>query len=412
MSLLSDAAELQPELAELRHALHREPEIGLQLPLTQQKILDTLEGLPLEISTGTDTSSVIAVLRGGAGGGEEARVVLLRGDMDALPVQEETGVDYTSTIDNAMHACGHDLHMAMLVGAVRLLCAHRDELAGDVIFMFQPGEEGWDGAGVMLAEGVLDAAGPRPIAAYGLHVFSAMERQGVFMTKPGAMLSGSDELHVTVRGSGGHGASPYLAKDPVPVVAEMVLALQSMVTRRFNIFDPVLVTVGLLQAGSKANVIPGSAHFEATIRTYSDAARATMTEIAPRLINGIAEAHGLEADVDYVTQYPVTMNDETETEFAAQTIAALLGDDRQLSISDPWAASEDFSRVLAEVPGSFVFLGAVLTGSDPAEAAFNHSPYAAFDDAVLSDGAAVLAELAMKRLARAADPDERTDPGR
>lgn len=400
MTLLTDAAELQPELAELRHALHREPEIGLQLPLTQQKILDALDGLPLEISTGTGTSSVTAVLRGGAGGEGEARVVLLRGDMDGLPVQEQTGVEFTSTIDNAMHACGHDLHMTMLVGAVRLLCAHRDELAGDVIFMFQPGEEGWDGAGVMLAEGVLDAAGPRPIAAYGLHVFSAMERQGVFMTKPGAMLSGSDELHVTVRGSGGHGASPYLAKDPVPVVAEMVMALQSMVTRRFNIFDPVLVTVGLLQAGSKANVIPGTAHFEATIRTYSDEARATMTEIAPRLINGIAEAHGLEADVDYVTQYPVTMNDETETAFAAETIATLLGADRQLGISDPWAASEDFSRVLAEVPGSFVFLGAVLTGADPDDAAFNHSPSAAFDDAVLSDGAAVLAELAMKRLGR------------
>ncbi len=400
MSLLDDAAALQPELAELRHALHREPEIGLQLPLTQQKLLDALDGLPLEISTGTDTTSITAILRGGRRDGSAPTVVLLRGDMDGLPVQEQTDLDYASTIDNAMHACGHDLHMAMLVGAVRLLCDRRDELPGDVLFMFQPGEEGWDGAGVMLAEGLLDAAGPRPVAAYGLHVFSGMERQGVFMTKPGAMLSGSDELHVTVHGSGGHGASPYLAKDPVPVVAEMVMALQSMVTRRFNIFDPVLVTVGLLQAGSKANVIPGVARFEATVRTYSEAARATMTEIAPKLIRGIADAHGLSAEVDYVTQYPVTMNDEDETAFAAATIADLLGADRQLDISDPWAASEDFSRVLAEVPGSFVFLGAVLTGNDPAEAAFNHSPSAAFDDAVLGDGAAVLAELAIRRLDR------------
>ena len=409
MSLLSDARAMHPELIELRHALHREPEIGLDLPLTQQKVLDALDGLPLEISTGEGTTSVTAVLRGsgpkseGSGQGSDAgetRAVLLRGDMDGLPVQEQTGVEFSSTIDGAMHACGHDLHTTMLVGAARLLCDHRDELAGDVVFMFQPGEEGWDGAGVMIEEGVLDAAGPRVCAAYGLHVFSATQRQGVFMTKPGPMLSGSDELHVTVRGSGGHGASPYLALDPVPVVAEMVTALQTMVTRRFNIFDPVLVTVGLLQAGTKANVIPGEARFEATVRTYSDDSRQVMMEIAPKLIRGIADAHGLSADVDYVSQYPVTVNDETETAFAAETIAALLGNDRQLDIADPWAASEDFSRVLAEVPGSFVFLGAVPTGADPATAAFNHSPYAAFDDAVLADGAAVYAQLALRRLDR------------
>src|SRR5689334_8146446 len=170
--LRDDARELAGGMVELRHALHRRPEIGLDLPQTQQAVLGALDGLPLAVSTGTTCTSVTAVLRGSAPDRDPGRVVLLRGDMDALPVQETTGVPFTSEIDGAMHACGHDLHVAMLAGAARLLSAHRDELAGDVVFMFQPGEEGHDGAGRMLAEGVLDAAGPRVQRAYGMHVIA------------------------------------------------------------------------------------------------------------------------------------------------------------------------------------------------------------------------------------------------
>jgi hippurate hydrolase len=290
----------------------------------------------------------------------------------------------------------------MLVGAARLLCRHRDQLAGDVVFMFQPGEEGWNGAGVMIEEGVLEAAGRRVDAAYGMHVFSALEPHGRFATRPGAMLSASDELHVTVHGEGGHGASPQLAKDPVPAVAEMVTGLQTMVTRQFDMFDPVLVTVGLLRAGTKANVIPGTATLQATVRTYSPQSRERMVEAAPRLLRGIAAAHGLEATVDYVEQYPVTVNDVAETEFAARVITELLGEDRHARMPHPWGGSEDFSRVLDRVPGSFIALGAVPVGLDPARAAFNHSPYAQYDDDVLPDGAAIYAELAIRRLERLA----------
>lgn len=406
MTLLHDARSLAGDLTQLREALHREPEVGLHLPRTQEKVLAALDGLPLEITTGTDTTSVTAVLRGtgrteavGTSATGPAPVVLLRGDMDGLPVTEATGLPFSSELPGTMHACGHDLHMSMLVGAARLLSDQRHRLAGDVVFMFQPGEEGFDGAGVMIREGVLDAAGRRADAAYGLHVFSAMEPGGRFLTRPGAFLSASDELHVTVFGEGGHGSTPQRSKDPVPVVAEMVTALQAMVTRRFDVFDPVVVTVGLLQAGTKANVIPDTGMFHATVRTFSDAARATMMQVAPRLLQGIAAAHGVDVDVQYVEGYPVTVNDVDETRFAAGTITELFGEERHVPMASPLGGSEDFSRVLAEVPGSFIGLAAVPEGVDPQTSPFNHSPLAHFDSAVLPDGAALYAELATRRLA-------------
>ena len=171
-----DAQALQPELVELRHRLHQRPELGLDLPQTQEMVLSALDGLGLEITLGKSLSSVVAVLRGAKRG----KAVLLRADMDALPITEATGLDFVSEIDGAMHACGHDLHTAMLVGAAQLLTKHRDELEGDVVFMFQPGEEGWDGAGHMIAEGVLDAAGTRVTSAYGMHVFSSHIPSGIF----------------------------------------------------------------------------------------------------------------------------------------------------------------------------------------------------------------------------------------
>lgn len=402
-SVLDDARSMAGELTRLREALHREPEVGLHLPRTQEKVLAALEGLPLEITTGVDTTSVTAVLRGAQDTtdreGADAPVVLLRGDMDALPVTEATGLPFSSRIEGTMHACGHDLHTSMLVGAARLLSAQQHRLAGDVVFMFQPGEEGFDGAGVMIREGVLDAAGRRPDAAYALHVFSALFPGGQFLTRPGTILSASDELHVIVHGQGGHGSTPEHSKDPVPVVAEMVTALQAMVTRQFSIFDPVVVTVGLLRAGTKANVIPDTATFQATVRTFSNAARNRMQEAAPRLLQGIAAAHDVDVDARYIEQYPVTVNDVDETRFADATITELFGEGRHVAMTSPIAGSEDFSRVLAEVPGSFIGLSAVPDGVDPDASAFNHSPLAQFDSAVLPDGAALYAELALRRVA-------------
>lgn len=402
-SVRSAANDIRDEVTDLRHRLHQEPEIGLHLPRTQEKVLQALDGLPYEVSVGTDTTSVTAVLRGTAPSSSAQKpVVLLRGDMDALPVQEQTGVSYASRIDGAMHACGHDLHTAMLAGAARLLADRRDQLAGDVVLMFQPGEEGFDGAGVMIREGVLEAAGRRPDAAYGIHVVSSLLPNGVFASRPGTLMSASDGLFVTIHGAGGHGSAPHRAKDPVTVAAEVVTGLQTMITRQFDMFDPVVLSVGLLHAGTKRNVIPESARIEATIRTFSEQNRDIMRTAIPRLINGISEAHGLSATVEYETEYPLTVTDPAETSKLEKHVQELFGDERYTRMVNPLSGSEDFSRVLSAVPGSFVFLSAVEPGVDPAVTAFNHSPYAAFDDSVLADGTALYAQLAMARIAELA----------
>jgi hippurate hydrolase len=402
MTLWEDAQAIQADLVELRRALHREPEIGSDLPLTQAKLLAALEGLPLEITTGTALSAVTAVLRGGRPGA----AVLLRSDMDALPVKELTGEAFTSEIDGAMHACGHDLHMAILVGVARLLSARRDELPGSVVFMFQPAEEGPGGAEPMIREGVLDAAGTRVIAAYGLHVSSAHERRGVFSGRRGALMSAADQVRVTVLGRGGHGSRPHRAKDPIPAACEMVTALSTRVTRTHDIFDPVVITVGSFHAGTAENIIPATAHFEATVRSFSPQARAKVRHGITEVLTGIAHAHGLDVEIDHHDGYPVTVNDDVEADFVAATITELYGADRYRWMPHPEPGSEDFSYVLAAVPGTFVFLGACPPELDPATAATNHAPQARFDDAVLADGATLLAELAVRRLAATEDaPD-------
>jgi amidohydrolase len=392
-----DAVALAPDLRELRRAIHREPEIGLHLPRTQEKVLAALAGLPLEqVTLGRQLSSVTAVLRGGRPG----PAVLLRGDMDALPVTEQTGVPYASQVDGAMHACGHDLHTAMLVGAARLLCARQAELPGSVVFMFQPGEEGDGGARLMIGEGVLEASGERAVAAYGLHVSSSELPCGLFAGRPGAMLAAADTLTVTVRGRGGHASRPSLAADPITAACEIVTALQVLVTRQFDVFDPVVITVGSIHAGTAENIIPDHAELAATIRTFSPGARDRVRDASLRLVAGIAAAHGLTADAAFLDGYPVTMNDPAELACTMAVIEDALGGGRCVIAPNPITGAEDFAFVLEQVPGAFVFLGACPPAADPAAAAYNHSPLAVFDDSVLPDGAALLAELALRRLAR------------
>ncbi len=394
MAVQDDAAAIAGDLAELRRRIHQDPEIGLDLPRTQAKVLAALDGLPLEVTRGRALSSVTGVLRGARPG----PTVLLRADMDALPITERTGLPYGSAVTGVMHACGHDLHTAMLVGAARLLSARQAELPGNVIFMFQPGEEGQGGAAHMISEGLLDVAGGRPVAAYALHAASAQFPRGMFSTRPGSMMAAADILDVTVRGHGGHASQPHLAQDPIPAACEMVTALQTLVTRRFDVFDPVVITVGSFHAGTADNVVPDEAHFLATVRSFSAQARDRVRAASLRLITDLAAAHGLRAEADYLDGYPVTVNDAAETALAGQAVADLFGEDRLITQSNPLPGAEDFSFVLDEVPGVFLMLGAVPEGSDPATAPFNHAADAAFDDAVLPDGAALLAELALRRL--------------
>lgn len=395
-ALLADARAQRDDVVALRHALHRAPEIGLDLPVTQRLVLDALDGLGLEVTTGTGLSSVVAVLRGGRPG----PAVLLRGDMDALPVAEESGEPFASQHPGVMHACGHDLHTAGLVGAARLLAARRADLAGSVVLMFQPGEEGDHGARLMIDEGVLDAAGERVVAAYALHVMSSLLPAGVVMSRPGTILAAADTVHVTVEGRGGHGSMPHLAADPVPVAAEIVLALQAMVTRQFDVFDPVVVTVGHILGGTTDNVIAPTARLEATVRTFSEAAHAVVPECLTRVCEGVAAAHGLTVTVDYRRGYPVTVNAPDEVARAARVVPALLGPDAWHEAAQPLPGAEDFSYVLERVPGVFVAVGATPAGEDPRTAAYNHSAHARFADDALVTGPAVLAALALDRLAQ------------
>lgn len=399
MTVLDDARRMGDELSRFRADLHAHPEIGLDLPRTQEQVVAGLRDLPLEVNLGKRSTSVTAVLRGGAASNHLDRrpTVLLRADMDALPVQERTGLRHASLVEGVMHACGHDLHTTMLLGAAHLLADRRDTLAGDVVLMFQPGEEGWEGARAMIHDGALDAAGNRADAAYALHVFSTLPQR--LFTRPGPMLAASAALLVTVRGMGGHASAPHLARDPIPVAAEMVLALQTMVTRQFDVFDPAVLTVGTLHAGTRRNIIPDTAAFEATLRTFSDDTRDRFRQRARQLLDGIADAHGVDVDIEFVPERPVTASDATETQFVTDTIGHAFGEDWHQPLAHPFTGAEDFSRVLAEIPGAFIALGALPAGADPTGAAFNHSGQAVFDDAVLPYGAALHAELALRRTA-------------
>lgn len=384
------------ELQTFRRDLHQYPEVGLHLPRTQQKVLEALEGLPLEITLGQELSSVVAVLRGGKRG-EVPLSVLLRGDMDALEVHERSAEPFRST-NEYMHACGHDLHTAGLVGAVKLLCAHRDELAGDVIFMFQPGEEGPGGAAPMIEEGVLDAAGRRPIAAYGLHI--GPQDFGTFHYIPGPMMASSSNLTITVQGKGGHGSRPHDAIDPVHALAEIQLALQSAITRRFDANDAIVITVTNLWAGDGAyNAIPDRAALGATVRVLRDEQINSVRQMITEVSSNIAAAHRCSVEVDFEVLYPTVKANARETEFAAKVFGEMFGQEMVQRFDAPMMASEDFGHVLAQVPGSFMWLGTVPEHIPEAQREWNHSPLARFDDTILADQAASLAAVAFERLA-------------
>ena len=398
------AEELRPALVALRRELHQIPEIGLHLPLTQQKVLAELADLDLEITTGEGLSSIVAVLRGrgpAPAGREERRpVVLLRGDMDALPVTEDLGhLDYESTHVGQMHACGHDLHTAALVGAARILDRMRDELAGDVVLMFQPAEEGPGGAEPMLAEGLLDAAGRRVEAAYALHVSSSEFPLRQWFSCRGALMAAADTVHLEVRGSGGHGSQPHHTLDPVPVLCEIVLALQTMVTRSFDPFDTVVLTVGRIAAGTKDNIIGDTGELSATLRTFRPETRALALTNIERVATNVAAAHGLTARMWTTEAYPATINDPAEYDLARQVVEDLFGTEQYADRPNPEMGSEDMSFVLNEVPGAYFFISA-CPDKDYANAPTNHSPRAAFDDVVVPDAAAWYAEVALRRTAQ------------
>ncbi len=386
-----DAESLLPDLVELRRAIHREPELGLQNPKTLAKIKASLAGLPLEFREGPSTTGLLAILRGPSNG----RTVLLRGDMDALPLHEDTGLDFASETTGAMHACGHDTHVAMLVGAAKMLCKRQEQLTGTVYFMFQPGEEGHHGARFMLDDGLLD---PLPDAAFALHIMPNAPH-GIFTGRAGPLLASSDVLSVKISGKGGHASMPHDAIDPIPVACEIVSAIQTMVTRKVSVFDPAVITIAKIEAGTTNNIIPETANLLGTIRTLSPRRRAMVAEELHRLAPGIAAAHGCEAQVHIEQGFPVTLCDDRAVRFGQEVVEATFGPESWKSLEAPIMGAEDFAYVLEKVPGAMFFLGASHEGDDWRQCCGLHSNRMVLDESVMAKGAALHAAIAERFLA-------------
>ncbi|MBT2135372.1 amidohydrolase [Croceibacterium sp. LX-88] len=394
--LLEQAQSLAPRIVALRRAIHAEPELGLETPLTLAKVKAELADVPLTWHEGPSCTGAVAILKGTGPG----PAVLLRGDMDALPMPEETGLEFASTIPGRMHACGHDTHTAMLAGAARMLADRRGEFAGEVRFMFQPGEEGYHGARFMLADGLLGGGGdiPLPDAAFALHIMPNY-RHGVLGSRTGALLAAADMLEIAVTGRGGHASMPHQTRDPVPVACEIVTAIQALITRRFNAAEAVVVTVSQLDAGSAHNVIPDQALLKGTIRTLSPERRQEVRDALRHLAQHIAIAHECTAEVTVTEGFPPTINDARAVAVFDAVASDLPGGCFE-HLANPIMGAEDFSYVLEKVPGAMAFLGVAAEGSDWAGCCGIHSTRMVVDETALPRGSAILAGCALRFLDR------------
>jgi amidohydrolase len=366
----------------LRREIHREPELGFDTKKTAEKVLSALESLPLDIQTGVAENGIVATLFSG-----EGPTVGLRADMDALPIHEETGLPFASEIEGKMHACGHDGHTSMLVGAAHALCGMRERLNGTVKFFFQPAEEGGGGGKVMVDEGVADDVD----SIFALHLWPGLPF-GTAATKAGPIMAASDAFEMTVRGAGGHGAFPHQTADAVAMAAQIVTALQTLVSREVDPVEPAVLTVGEIGAGSAFNIIPETARLGGTVRTLNEDLRRRMPERIEDLARGFAQGMRGDAELDYTFAYPVTMNDEAAAQAALGVIGGLFGEESSLALTNPSMGGEDFAFFLEKIPGAFIWLG---VGED---VSYLHTPTFAFDEEILPHGAALLTALALRSL--------------
>ena len=392
------AAGVMPKVINWRRDLHQHPELGNREVRTAGVVSEHLRRLGLEVRTGVARTGVVGVLRGGKPG----RVVALRADMDALPVTEETGLPFASTMRaeyngrevGVMHACGHDAHTSMLMGAAEVLAGLKAELPGTVVFIFQPAEEGAPagedgGAAVMIAEGVLDD--PKVEAVFGLHVFPF--QAGAIAVRPGGFMAAGDTLAIRVRGRQTHGALPWEGIDPIVVASQIVLGLQTIVSRQADLTAaPAVITLGIFQAGNRSNIIPDEARLEGTIRTFDPEMRSEIHERVKRTAAGIAQGAGATAEVTITPGNPVTYNDPALT----ARVAPSLGRVAAALLTNPpvTTTSEDFSEYQQRVPGVFFFLGIAPKGSDPSKIEPNHSPRFMVEEDALVTGVRALASVA------------------
>ena len=375
--------EFGEKIVALRRDIHREPELGFDTGKTAEKVLSALEGLPLDIQTGVAENGIVATLPG------EGPTVGLRADMDALPIHEETGLPFASEVDGKMHACGHDGHTSMLVGAAHALCGMRERLNGTVKFFFQPAEEGGGGGRVMVEEGVADDVD----SVFALHLWPGLPF-GTAATKAGPIMAAADSFEMTVRGRGGHGAFPHQTADAVVMAAQIVTALQTLVSREVDPVEPAVVTVGEIGAGSAFNIIPETARLGGTVRTLDEDLRRRMPERIEQLARGIAQGMRGDAELAYNFSYPVTLNDGGAAQAALGVIGELFGEENTLELANPAMGGEDFAFFLEKISGAFIWLG---VGED---VSYLHTPTFAFDEEILPQGSALLTALALESLSR------------
>jgi len=369
------------KIVALRRDIHREPELGFDTQKTAEKVLAALDGLPLDIETGVARNGLVATLEGEGDG----PTVALRADMDALPIEEETGLPFASEVEGRMHACGHDGHTSMLVGAAHALSGMRDRLDGTVKFIFQPAEEGGGGGRVMVDEGVADDVS----SIFAVHLWPGLP-PGTVATKPGPIMAAADAFEMEIRGSGGHGAMPHLAADAVVIAAQIVTALQILVSREVDPVEPTVLTVGKIEAGTAFNIIPEKAHLGGTVRTLDPDLRERIPGRMEAVASGIAQGMRGDAKLVYTFSYPVTVNDEGAANRALGVAEDLFGGQSVLELPNPSMGAEDFAYFLEKVPGALIWLG---IGEDVSGL---HTPKFAFDEGLLPRGSALLAVLALE----------------
>ncbi|NTU81476.1 MAG: amidohydrolase [Chloroflexales bacterium] len=385
---LSEAEALRDDLVAVRRDLHMHPELGFQELRTARIVAEKLGALGYEVQTGVGQTGVVGLLQGGLPGG---RTVLLRFDMDALPVHEENDVSYRSQTPGVMHACGHDAHVAIGIGVATLLARHRERLPGTIKLMFQPAEEGLGGAKAMIADGLLES--PRPDVALGLHVASDQDL-GSAVVRPGAMMAASDALTIVVRGKGGHGAHPDQTVDAVMVGSQIVVALQSIVARNLCPEDTGVVTIGAFLAGNAGNVIAETAELRGTIRSFEPPVRELLHRRVREVATGVAATYGATAEVTIRIGVDATVNAPKPTTVLYEATAAVLGADH-IDTTYRTTGGEDFSAVLARVPGSYFFIG---SRSDERTGAPHHNPRFDIDERCLPQGVAILCAAALRCL--------------
>jgi amidohydrolase len=389
-TVLEFSPELIAEVIATRRDIHAHPELGFQEVRTAGIVAERLRTYGYDVHEGIGVTGVVGVMRGRTPG----KTIMLRADMDALPLPEETGRPFASRDDGKMHACGHDGHVAMLLGAARAISERADRLAGTIVLCFQPAEEGYGGAKKMVDEGMLERFGVE--RAYGLHLFSQLET-GILGFREGPFYASSDSIEIRITGFGGHGAAPHLSIDPILVAAEFVASVQKVVSRQIDPLEPAVVTIGAFHGGTTHNVIPSSVTLMGTVRAFDRGVREKMAERIERVLKGVCDASGATYTFDYLWRYPVTSNDAAQTHYVRALAERTIGAARVIT-SEKHMGAEDFSFFAERVPASYFVLGC---SGDPTTSFPHHHGKFDIDEAALATGVCIMTALAFDAPANA-----------